>query len=57
MKNDLTEVQLQTLREGLQGHHLEAMLLLAIVTGIRPFDAQLCESAHIRTTWKSANVT
>ena len=35
MKNHPTEAQLQTLREGLQGYHLEAMLLLALVTGIR----------------------
>ncbi len=35
MKNDLTEAQLQTLREELQGHHLEAMMLLAIDIGIR----------------------
>jgi integrase len=35
MKNYPTEEQLQTLREGLRGHHLEAMMILALVTGIR----------------------
>lgn len=35
MKNDLAEAQLQTLQERLQDHHLEAMMLLAFVLGLR----------------------
>ncbi len=35
MKNTLREAQLQTLRKRLRGHHLEAMMILALVTGIR----------------------
>ena len=35
MKNDVTEGHLQTLRERLQGHRLEAMLLLAMDIGLR----------------------
>ncbi len=35
MKDTMTEEQSQTLHEGQRGHPLEAMLLLAMVTGIR----------------------
>ncbi|GER86580.1 hypothetical protein KDW_07420 [Dictyobacter vulcani] len=35
MKNYPTEAQIQMLREGLQGHHLESMLLLALDLGLR----------------------
>ncbi|BCL83529.1 tyrosine-type recombinase/integrase [Ktedonobacteria bacterium brp13] len=34
-KKNLTEEHLLMLREGLRGHHLETMILLALVTGIR----------------------
>jgi integrase len=47
MKNDPTEEKIHILRERLRGHHLEAMITLAMVTGMRRDELLRVRWSHV----------